>query len=101
MVVYRATDTTLGRQVAIKILPDTFATAPELRARLDRQIYRDGMRLSRSCHVNLVIDFVGLRVSDLNVLRSPRTSASFFLLLHRFNWCSRAIALSTESCSSA
>lgn len=26
---YRAINTTLGRQVAIKILPDTFATDPE------------------------------------------------------------------------
>ena len=27
--VYRATDTTLGRQVAIKVLPDAFASDPE------------------------------------------------------------------------
>ena len=27
--VWRATDTTLGRQVAIKILPDAFASDPE------------------------------------------------------------------------
>ena len=31
--VYRATDTTLGRQVAIKILPDAFASDPD---RIDR-----------------------------------------------------------------
>jgi len=31
--VYRATDTTLGRQVAIKILPDAFASDPERLAR--------------------------------------------------------------------
>jgi serine/threonine protein kinase len=33
--VYRATDTTLGRQVAIKILPDPFASDPELLARFE------------------------------------------------------------------
>ena len=32
--VYRATDTTLGRQVAVKILPDAFASDPEDACRL-------------------------------------------------------------------
>ncbi len=35
--VYRATDTTLGRQVAIKILPDAFATDAERLARFERE----------------------------------------------------------------
>ncbi|MGH9255967.1 MAG: serine/threonine-protein kinase [Vicinamibacterales bacterium] len=35
--VYRATDTTLGRQVAIKILPDAFAAEPERIARFERE----------------------------------------------------------------
>jgi Tol biopolymer transport system component len=35
--VYRATDTTLGRQVAIKILPDAFASDPERLARFQRE----------------------------------------------------------------
>ena len=35
--VYRAHDTTLGRDVAIKILPRVFATDPERRARFDRE----------------------------------------------------------------
>ena len=35
--VWRATDTTLGRQVAIKILPDACATDPERLARLERE----------------------------------------------------------------
>ena len=35
--VWRATDTTLGRQVAIKILPDAFAADPERLARLERE----------------------------------------------------------------
>ena len=35
--VYRATDTTLGRQVAIKILPDPFASDPERLARFERE----------------------------------------------------------------
>ncbi|MBI3047876.1 MAG: serine/threonine-protein kinase [Acidobacteria bacterium] len=35
--VYRARDTNLGRQVAIKILPDTFAHDPERLARFERE----------------------------------------------------------------
>jgi Tol biopolymer transport system component len=35
--VYRATDTTLGRQVAIKILPDAFASDPERLSRFERE----------------------------------------------------------------
>ncbi|MEQ1910477.1 MAG: protein kinase [Vicinamibacterales bacterium] len=35
--VYRATDTTLGRQVAIKILPDAFAADPDRVARFERE----------------------------------------------------------------
>jgi eukaryotic-like serine/threonine-protein kinase len=35
--VYRATDTTLSRQVAIKILPDAFAADPERMTRFDRE----------------------------------------------------------------
>ena len=35
--VYRARDTTLGRDVAIKVLPDVFATDPERLARLTRE----------------------------------------------------------------
>src|SRR5213075_190125 len=36
-VVYRATDTTLGRHVAIKILPDAFAADPERLTRFERE----------------------------------------------------------------
>ena len=35
--VYRATDTRLGRQVAIKVLPDAFAQDPERLARFERE----------------------------------------------------------------
>ena len=35
--VYRATDTNFGLQVAIKVLPDTFAHGPERLARFERE----------------------------------------------------------------
>ena len=35
--VWRATDTMLGRQVAIKILPEAFATDPDRLARFERE----------------------------------------------------------------
>ena len=35
--VYRATDTNLGRDVAIKVLPDAFAQDPERLARFERE----------------------------------------------------------------
>ena len=35
--VYRATDTALKRQVAIKVLPDSFADDPERLTRLQRE----------------------------------------------------------------
>src|SRR5213593_3241866 len=35
--VYRAHDTKLGRDIALKILPDTFATDPERLARFQRE----------------------------------------------------------------
>ena len=35
--VYRATDTTLGREVAIKVLPDSFAADADRAARFERE----------------------------------------------------------------
>ena len=39
--VYQATDTTLNRQVALKILPEAFASDPDRRARARRLPDRD------------------------------------------------------------
>ena len=36
-VVYRAEDTNLGRQVAVKVLPDVFSGDPERLARFERE----------------------------------------------------------------
>ena len=35
--VYRAVDTTLGREVAIKVLPEAFTTDPERLTRFERE----------------------------------------------------------------
>ena len=37
--VYQATDTTLNRQVALKILPEAFASDPERLARFKRKAF--------------------------------------------------------------
>jgi serine/threonine protein kinase len=57
--VYRATDTNLGRQVAIKILPDTFAHDPERLARFERE----AKTLASLNHPNVAIVH-GLEKSD-------------------------------------
>jgi serine/threonine-protein kinase len=57
--VYRATDTNLGRQVAIKILPDTFAHHPERLARFERE----AKALASLNHPNVAI-IHGLEKSD-------------------------------------
>ena len=38
--VYRARDTKLGRDVALKVIPDTFALDPDRRARFQREAQR-------------------------------------------------------------
>ena len=57
--VYRATDTNLGRQVAIKVLPDTFAQDPERLARFDRE----AKTLASLNHPNIAI-IHGLEKAD-------------------------------------
>jgi serine/threonine protein kinase len=57
--VYRATDTNLGRQVAIKVLPDTFAQDPERLARFDRE----AKTLAALNHPNIAI-IHGLEKAD-------------------------------------
>jgi eukaryotic-like serine/threonine-protein kinase len=57
--VYRATDGNLGRQVAIKILPDTFAHDPERLARFERE----AKTLASLNHPNIAI-IHGLQESD-------------------------------------
>ncbi len=53
--VYRATDTTLSRQVAIKILPDTFASDPERLARFERE----AKTLASLNHTNIICERSG------------------------------------------
>jgi serine/threonine-protein kinase len=53
--VYRATDTVLGRTVAVKVLAERHAGEPEVRARFEREA-RAAARLSGSRHVITVFD---------------------------------------------
>src|SRR5262245_2043625 len=57
--VYRATDTNLGRQVAIKVLPEAFAQDPERIARFERE----AKTLASLTHRNIAI-IHGLEKSD-------------------------------------
>ena len=58
-IVYRAEDTTLGRQVAIKVLPEAFAEDPERMARFERE----AKLLASLSHQNVASIF-GLEEAD-------------------------------------
>ena len=60
--VYRATDTKLNRQVALRILPDACATDPD--------------RLARHCQVNAVDAVFATRKDDRSIVQAAHVTAS-------------------------
>ena len=50
--VYQATDTTLNRQVALKILPEAFASDPDRRARARSDALENFQALCWLCNTN-------------------------------------------------
>src|SRR3954464_11104721 len=62
--VYRAIDTTLGRQVAIKILPDTFASDPDRLARFERE----GKKLASLNHPHIAAIYGFERSAGMHAL---------------------------------
>ncbi len=70
--VYRATDTNLGRDVALKVLPDTFAQDPERLARFERE----AKMLASLNHSNIAIIHgfekgLGLRALVMELVEGP------------------------------
>jgi len=70
--VYRATDTNLGRDVALKVLPDTFAQDPEWLARFERE----AKTLASLNHSNIAIIHgfekgPGLRALVMELVEGP------------------------------
>jgi Tol biopolymer transport system component len=70
--VYRATDTNLGRDVALKVLPDTFAQDPERLARFERE----ARTLASLNHSNIAIIHgfekgPGLRALVMELVEGP------------------------------
>ena len=70
--VYRATDTNLGRDVALKVLPDTFAQDPERLARFERE----AKTLASLNHSNIAIihgfeKAPGLRALVMELVEGP------------------------------
>ena len=62
--VYRAVDTNLGREVAIKILPDVFASDPERLARFERE----AQTLASLNHSNIAQIYGFEQVGGIHVL---------------------------------
>ena len=67
--VYRAEDTKLGRQVAIKVLPDAVASDPERMARFERdylegQLARHGGNFSRAAAAAGLYRWAALRLNE-------------------------------------
>ena len=67
--VYRARDTKLGRDVAIKILPSLFTHDPDRRARFEREA-----RLLASLNHPNIAQIHGLEDADVSTPSGPRRS---------------------------
>ncbi|HEY6507910.1 MAG TPA: serine/threonine-protein kinase, partial [Vicinamibacterales bacterium] len=70
--VYRATDHTLGRQVAIKVLPESFSRDPDRLARFERE----ARTLASLDHVNIAVvhgleSIDGIRALVMELVEGP------------------------------
>ena len=75
--VWQATDTQLGRQVALKILPDAFAADPDRLARFERE----AKVLASLNHPNIATIY-GIEESESTRAHGPSQRAGLALALH-------------------